>query len=76
MRAWLSSPVVRRVLRSLLLWAAGQAAMLAVGRLAARRFDRLVVFSREAEVPAPSRVRFDAGMVKDASERVHVAADA
>lgn len=40
MRAWLSNPVVRRVLRSLLVWVVGQAAMLAVGRLAARRFDQ------------------------------------
>jgi hypothetical protein len=35
----LSSPVARRVLRALVLWAAGQAALLAAGRLAARRLD-------------------------------------
>jgi hypothetical protein len=37
---WLSNPVVRRVLRSLALWILGQLALIVVGRLAARRFDR------------------------------------
>jgi hypothetical protein len=75
MRAWLSDPVVRRVLRSLVLWIAGQAAMLAVGRLAARRLDRgdeastdirrVYVMSGEELRPTDpglSRVRVDAVM--------------
>jgi len=37
---WLSNPIIRRVLRSLALWLVGQAALIAVGRLAARRLDR------------------------------------
>jgi hypothetical protein len=40
MGVWLSNPVLRRVLRSLALWVVGQAALVAVGRLAARRLDR------------------------------------
>jgi hypothetical protein len=35
-----NSPVVRRVLRVLAVWTAGQAALLLLGRLAARRLDR------------------------------------
>jgi hypothetical protein len=75
MRAWLSNPVVRRVLRSLVLWIVGQAAMLAVGRLAPRRLDQgdetstdirrvLVMTGEELRPTGPelSRVRLDAIM--------------
>jgi hypothetical protein len=75
MKAWLSNPVVRRVVRSLALWAVGQAAMLAVGRLAARRLDRgdetstdirrVYVMSGEELRPTDpglARVRIDAVM--------------
>jgi hypothetical protein len=71
----LSNPVVRRVLRSLALWALGQLALVLVGRLAARRLDRgdetstdirrVYVMSGEELRPAGpglSRVRVDAVM--------------
>jgi hypothetical protein len=71
----LSHPVVRRVLRSLVLWLVGQAAMVVVGRLASRRLDRgdetstdirriYVMTGEELRPTDPglSRVRVDAVM--------------
>ena len=73
--SWLSNPVVRRVLRSLVLWGVGQLALLVVGRLVARRLDRgdetstdlrrvYVMSGEELRPTAPglSRVRVDAVM--------------
>ena len=75
MSAWLSNPVVRRVLRSLALWGAGQLALVVVGRVAARRLDRgdetstdirrvYVMSGEELRPTGPglSRVRVDAVM--------------
>src|SRR3954464_1336142 len=68
-------PVVRAVLRSVALWTLGQAALLVVARLAARRLDQgdetstdirrvLVMTGEELRPTAPgvSRVRLDAVM--------------
>ena len=72
---WLSNPVVRRVLRSLMLWTLGQLLLIVVGRLVARRLDsgdetstairRLYVMTGDELRPTNaglSRVRVDAVM--------------
>jgi len=75
MRAWLSNPVVRKVLRSVAISVAAQAVLALVGRLVARRLDqgdetstdiRRVYVMSGAELrptdPALTRVRVDAVM--------------